>query len=120
MFRISIIFLILFLSSCSSIKKLEIFSKPLEKEPLNLEEPILPKLERIDWIIVTSKNYEDVFKKLEEKGIDPVIFGLTDNDYQLIAKNFAQIRHNLKKKSEIIKSYKDYYESKKKEDGKQE
>ena len=29
-------------------------------------------------------------------------------------------KDNIKKKSEIIKSYKDYYESKKKEDGKQE
>ena len=118
MFRISLIFCILLLTSCSSIKKLEIFSKPLEKEPLNLEEPILPKLETIDWIIITSDNSDEVFAKLEEKGIDPVLFGLTDNDYQLIAKNFAQIRHNLKLKSEIIKSYKNYYEAKK-EDGKQ-
>ena len=54
MFRISFIFCILLLTSCSSIKKLEIFSKPLEKEPLNLEEPILPKLETIDWITITN------------------------------------------------------------------
>ena len=119
MVRISLIFCILFLTSCSSIKKLEIFSKPLEKEPLNLEEPILPKLETIDWLIITSDNADEVFAKLEEKGIDPVLFGLTDNDYQLIAKNFAQIRHNLKLKSEIIKAYKNYYEAKK-EDGKQQ
>ena len=97
-------------SSCSSIKKLEIFSTEVERQPLNLEEPILPKLEPLKWIVITSKNAEEVFKKLEEEGIDPVLFGLTDNDYQLIAKNFAQIRHNLKKKSEIIKSYKEYYE----------
>ena len=30
---------------------------------------------------------EEVFKKLEEEGID-VLFGLTDKDFQLIAKNF--------------------------------
>ena len=70
------------------------------------------KLESIKWIVITSENAEEVFKKLEEEGIDPVLFGLTDNDYQLIAKNFAQIRHNLKTKSDIIKSYKEYYESK--------
>ena len=111
MYRISLIFLLLFtVSSCSSIKKLEIFSTEVERQPLNLEEPILPKLEPLKWIVITSKNAEEVFKKLEEQGIDPVLFGLTDNDYQLIAKNFAQIRHNIKKKSEIIKSYKEYYE----------
>ena len=102
--------LIIFLTSCSSIKKLEIFKTEIEREPLNLQEPILPKLEPIKWIVITSNNAEEVFKKLEEQGIDPVLFGLSDNDYQLIAKNFAQIRHNLKKKSEIIKSYKEYYE----------
>tara|TARA_B100001057_G_scaffold470083_1_gene531093 strand:- start:371 stop:604 length:234 start_codon:yes stop_codon:yes gene_type:complete len=75
----------------------------------------LGKLESIKWIVITSENAEEVFKKLEEEGIDPVLFGLTDNDYQLIAKNFAQIRHNLKTKSEIIKSYKDYYEKESKE-----
>ena len=102
--------LIIFLTSCSSIKKLEIFKTEIEREPLNLQEPILPKLEPIKWIVITSANAEEVFKKLEEQGIDPVLFGLSDNDYQLIAKNFAQIRNNLKKKSEIIKSYKEYYE----------
>jgi len=102
--------LIIFLTSCSSVKKIETFFTPVEREPLNLKEPILGKLESIKWIVITSENAEEVFKKLEEEGIDPVLFGLTDNDYQLIAKNFAQIRHNLKTKSEIIKSYKDYYE----------
>tara|TARA_A100001015_G_scaffold101982_1_gene113295 strand:- start:486 stop:857 length:372 start_codon:yes stop_codon:yes gene_type:complete len=102
--------LIIFLTSCSSVKKIETFFTPVEREPLNLKEPVLGKLESIKWIVITSENAEEVFKKLEEEGIDPVLFGLTDNDYQLIAKNFAQIRHNLKTKSEIIKSYKDYYE----------
>ena len=102
--------LIIFLTSCSSIKKIETFFTPVEREPLGLEEPVLGKLESIKWIVITSENAEEVFKKLEEEGIDPVLFGLTDNDYQLIAKNFAQIRHNLKTKSGIIKSYKDYYE----------
>tara|TARA_B100001057_G_scaffold499211_1_gene609014 strand:- start:7784 stop:8143 length:360 start_codon:yes stop_codon:yes gene_type:complete len=112
MFRISIIVLVLFgLQSCASVKKLETLFIPAERERLNLEDPILPKLEGIKWIVITSKNAEEVFKKMEEEGIDPVLFGLSDNDYQLIAKNFAQIRHNLKTKSEIIKSYKDYYET---------
>ena len=88
--------LIIFLTSCSSVKKIETFFTPVEREPLNLKEPVLGKLESIKWIVITSENAEEVFKKLEEEGIDPVLFGLTDNDYQLIAKNFAQIRHNLK------------------------
>ena len=103
--------LIIFLTSCSSVKKIETFFTPVEREPLNLKEPVLGKLESIKWIVITSENAEEVFKKLEEEGIDPVLFGLTDNDYQLIAKNFAQIRAYMLQQDEIIKSYKEYYES---------
>ena len=103
-----------FLTSCAGVKTLEIFKKEVPRENLNLDKPTPLELENLRWIIITSKNADEVFKKLEEQGIDPVLFGLSDNDYQLIAKNFAQIRHNLKKKSEIIKSYKEYYESEEK------
>ena len=67
-------------------------------------------MEKIQWIIVTSENAEEVFKKMEEQGLDPVLFGLTDNDYQLIAKNFARIRNQLKIQNDIIDKYKEYYE----------
>jgi hypothetical protein len=47
---------------------------------------------------------------MEEQGLDPVIFGLTDNDYQLISKNFARIRNHLKVQNDLIDKYKEYYE----------
>ena len=62
------------------------------------------------WIIITSNNAEEVFKKLEEQGIDPVIFGLTDKDFQLLAKNFARIRNQLKITNDLLDKYKEYYE----------
>ena len=101
------------LTSCSGVKELTIFKKQVEREKLNLDKPTPLQIEQLEWIIITSENADEVFAKLEEQGIDPVLFGLSDNDYQLIAKNFSQIRHNLKKKSEIIKSYKEYYEPEK-------
>ncbi len=51
-----------------------------------------------------------MFKRLEEEGIDPVLFGLTDKDFQLIAKNFAQIRNQLKITNDLLDKYKQYYE----------
>jgi len=59
---------------------------------------------------VTSENAEEVFKKMEEQGLDPVLFGLTDNDYQLLSKNFARIRNQLKIQNDLIDKYKEYYE----------
>jgi len=67
-------------------------------------------MEKIQWIIVTSENAEEVFKKMEEQGLDPVLFGLTDNDYQLLSKNFARIRNQLKIQNDLIDKYKEYYE----------
>ena len=51
-----------------------------------------------------------MFTRLEEVGIDPVLFGLTDKDFELLAKNFARIRNQLKITKDLLDKYKDYYE----------
>ena len=68
------------------------------------------ELENLRWIIITSKNADEVFKKLEEQGIDPVLWGLTDKDFELLAKNFARIRNQLKITNDLLDNYKEYYE----------
>ena len=102
--------LTIFLTSCAGVKELSIFKEEVKRQPLALEKPTPLQMEKIQWIIVTSENAEEVFKKMEEQGLDPVLFGLTDNDYQLIAKNFARIRNQLKIQNDIIDKYKEYYE----------
>ena len=108
--------LITSLTSCSGVKELTIFKKKIEREKLNIDKPTPLQLEQLRWIIITSENAEEVFKRLEEEGIDPVLFGLTDKDFQLIAKNFAQIRNQLKITNDLLDKYKEYYEPEKKED----
>ena len=108
--------LITSLTSCSGVKELTIFKKKIEREKLNLNKPTPLQLEQLRWIIITSENAEEVFKRLEEEGIDPVLFGLTDKDFQLIAKNFAQIRNQLKITNDLLDKYKEYSEPEKKED----
>ena len=110
---ISIIFLatVLGLSGCSSIKKLDIFTMEVERQPLNLDKPTIQQLEELKWIIITSENADEVFKKMKEQGLDPVVFGLSDNDFKLLAKNFAQIRAHMMKLNVMIDEYKNYYES---------
>ena len=102
---------VLTMSGCSSIKQLDIFTMEVERQPLDLEKPTIQQLEELKWIIITSENADEVFKKMKEKGIDPVIFGLSDNDFKLLAKNFAQIRAHMMKLNVMIDEYKDYYES---------
>ena len=45
-----------------------------------------------------------------------MLFGLTDKDYQVIARNFAQIRAKLAETNSILDKYKEYYEEETKKD----
>ena len=69
---------ILLISGCSTTKSLQVFTKEVERMPLNLELPPVETLEQVNVMIVTSKNQEEVFAKMKEANIDPVIFGFTD------------------------------------------
>jgi hypothetical protein len=104
--------LILLLTGCGlgGEKRIKLFTVEEPRQKLNLPDPMPLTLEDIRWIIITSDNAEEVFKKLEDAGIDPVIFGLTDKDYELLAKNFAQIRQKLQETNNLLEEYKKYYE----------
>lgn len=99
------------MSGCSSIKQLDIFTMEVERQPLDLDKPTIQQLEELKWIIITSENADEVFKKMKEQGLDPVVFGLSDKDFQLLSKNFAQIRAHMMKLNVMIDEYKNYYES---------
>ena len=92
----------------------------MPRAQLNLEKPTPLQMEQLQWIIITSENAEEVFKKLEESGIDPVLWGLTDKDFELLAKNFARIRNQLKITNDLLDKYKEYYEPEKKIENKDE
>jgi len=110
---ILIIILAFTLTACTfGERKIKIFQMEEPRAKLNLESPSPLTLDDLRWIIITSKNAEEVFQRLEAEGFDPVLFGLTDKDYEIIAKNFAQIRSYLKEQNAILEKYKEYYEPK--------
>ena len=82
----------------------------MPRAQLNLEKPTPLQMENLRWIIITSENAEEVFAKLEKEGIDPVLWGLTDKDFELLAKNFARIRNQMVIQNDLIDRYKEYYE----------
>ena len=114
--KIIIIALMILMTGCSfGEKRIKIFSVEEPRAKLDYPMPTALQLEELKWIIITSENAQEVFKKLEEAGIDPVLFGLTDKDYQVLARNFAQIRQKLQETNNLLKEYKKYYEPKEKE-----
>jgi len=63
------------LSSCSSVQEIEIFKKEVPRAKLDLPDPETPRIQDLDWIIITSENADEVFAKLKEQNVDPVLFG---------------------------------------------
>jgi len=112
--KILAIAIMILLTGCSigGEKKIKIFSVEEPRQKLDYPMPTALQLEELKWIIITSENAQEVFKKLEEAGIDPVLFGLTDKDYQVLARNFAQIRQKLQETNNLLEEYKKYYEPK--------
>tara|TARA_A100001015_G_scaffold289634_1_gene361713 strand:- start:2 stop:355 length:354 start_codon:yes stop_codon:yes gene_type:complete len=109
--KILLIAMIVLLSACSvGEKRVKIFSVEEPRAKLDLPNPEALDLEKVRWIIITSENANEVFTKLEAEGIDPVLFGLTDKDFEMIAKNFAQIRQKLQETNNLLEEYKRYYE----------
>jgi hypothetical protein len=93
------------LSSCSSVKQLEVFKTEVPRAKLDLPDPEAPR-------IINSENAEEVFAKLKEQNVDPVLFGLTDDGYEALSVNFAQIRAYMIKQKLTLDQYREYYESK--------
>ena len=112
MSKIIALVLIVFLTGCSigGEKKIKIFSVEEPRAKLDYPMPTALELEKLKWIVITSANAEEVFKKMEEQGLDPVLFGLSDKDFELLAKNFAQIRQKLQETTNLLEEYKKYYE----------
>lgn len=106
------IVLSLFLTNCSLVgeKVIKVLTQEQSREKLNLKTPTLEEMEKLRWIVITSNNATEVFAKMKAEGLDPVLFGLSDEDYELLAKNFAQIRSTLKQTQDILDRYKEYYE----------
>ena len=115
---ITIITLSLFLTNCSLLgeKVIKVLTQEQSREKLNLKTPTLEEMEKLRWIVITSNNAQEVFAKMKAEGLDPVLFGLSDEDYELLAKNFAQIRSTLKQTQDILDRYKEYYEGTTKKD----
>lgn len=115
--NLSIVLLSSFLfSGCFSfglfdeVKPIQIKAIPLERVKLDIQsdDPLKPKT--IKWFVITPENYEKVFAELEKGKYDLVLYGLTDEDYQNLSINLAQLRKYMIKQTAIIKAYKDYYE----------
>ena len=102
------------LSGCSIFggpmpKQIEISAKPVEKPKLELPNADELFFSKVEWILITPDNYEEVFEKLSATGRPVVLFGLTDNGYEALAKNLSSLRAYIQQQQVIIAAYDAYY-----------
>ena len=67
----------MFLTSCSSIKPLEVLNLEIKREPLNLEDPKIADFEDLQWFIINEENVEEVFNRLKESKTDKTLHTTT-------------------------------------------
>ena len=103
--------LLLVLTNCSAaVKEISTYKIEKKKEPLSLPAPSPLNLENVDWVIITKENADEVFKEIKNGGGDYALFALTDNGYEKLALNMADIRILLAQQRQIIIQYQEYYE----------
>ena len=103
---------IILVSGCSSmgVKPIEIFTTEVERQPLALKPLTVEEMEQIEVIIITSKTQKEVFERLVEQGIDPVIFGFTDLGWEQLQYNMALSNRKIEQLRFQVEQYKKYYE----------
>lgn len=91
---------------------ISIFKKEHSRIPLDLSDPPPLKPSVPKWIVVTPENQAQVFEDLKQRRIDQVLFALTDDDYEELSIDAAQIRNHISQQREILNRYREYYEPK--------
>ncbi len=94
-----------------SVKPMEITTRAADKTPLALPDPEPINTSPITWYIITPENYQEVFRKLADEEHDVVLFGITDDGYQELAVLIADVRNHIRQQREILRRYREYYES---------
>lgn len=88
----------------------EIQTRSVDRAKLGLKDADPVKLGKIEWRVVTRENAAEVFQELERQNIDPVLFALTDNGYEVLSTDLAKLRAWAIQQREITQKYREYYE----------
>jgi hypothetical protein len=92
------------------VDEVTIKKEEVARTPLNIPDPAPLKPRTHDWILITPDNAESVWKRLKESNTDLVILGLTDDGYERLALDMAEIRNFIAQLRAVLEQYRQYYE----------
>ena len=88
----------------------KIEKQAVERTRLDLADPKPIRPSNHNWIVITPKNADRIWAELRAKNVDLVLFALTDDGYEELSIDMAQIRTFIQQQRDIIIRYRDYYE----------
>ena len=102
------------LTGCATneVQPVVISTVPAQKTALALKDPDPIKTRKVHWFVITPENAESVFAELQKKKYSLVLFGLTDDGYENLSLNIAEIRAYMTEQKALVEAYREYYEPK--------
>ena len=92
------------------VDEITVKKQEVARTPLNLPDPAPLKPRTTEWILITPENADSVWKRLRDSNTDPVLIGLTDDGYERLALDMAEIRAFVAQLRAVLQKYRDYYE----------
>lgn len=105
---------LLALTGCSSLKipqVLKVDTAPVEKHSLKVPKVDQYDARKLEWIVLTPENVDEVFARLKDSETDLVLFAVTDDGYQNLSLNMADIIKLVKQQQSIIAAYEKYLDN---------
>ena len=85
---ISVLICSLALSGCATLKKeLVVRTKPVEKPRLDVSLPQPVKMQPMQWVVITDKNYNDVIETVKDSNGLVFLVALDESSYKNLAIN---------------------------------
>jgi len=103
---VAILTVLMMAYSCSLIpKKVDVISKPIERQ---IAQPVLPRelqLKAPYWYVVSDKNVNEFLKRVEKEEGRLVFVAMSVPDYELMAYNMQELKRYIKELKEVVVYY---------------
>ena len=99
---------LIFISGCDTVKRLDVFSKPVETRIIAPSDPKPLLLDNLHFDVVNKDNLEEYLIQLrkEQNTEEYVFYAITPKTYELLALNMQEIKRFILQQKEIIVFYK--------------
>ena len=104
---------VLLLTACDTVKKLDVFSKPVENKIIAPSDPKPLFLDKLHFDVVNKDNLQKFLTQIqkEQNNEEFVFYAITPKTYEMLALNMQEIKRFILQQKEIIIFYKKATES---------